>query len=289
MPEYPEIITKLTKKAESDELRHFDLSSFMSGPSLDDVFERIDKTMKFFTVFIYKERLDDALWEDKRYVDKKKVHLCSLVEEKVRTYWWERNHEHLKRIDEHIELLKSDPRYSKMTENELRDKAIKDLDQEIFPLAIKWVKEEYQEIYENEWEEYWKKEDPFKERVEYRYHRRYDMPPPFSHWDNRNPWQQYYFYKDHDGSFFYTQGGSGSSDQRYNHGFYGHLFALLNNKKKVPTYFFTYNSRNQFISSKKEESLWLHFFDLVGNFKIDWKKSREILKTVNEIRDDQQP
>ena len=50
-----------------------------------------------------------------------------------------------------------------------------------------------------------------------------------------------------------TLSGSGSSDQRYNHGFYGHLFALLNNKKKVPTYFFTYNSRNQFIFNKKEE------------------------------------
>ena len=35
MPEYPEIITELIKRAESDELRHFDLSSFMSGSSLN--------------------------------------------------------------------------------------------------------------------------------------------------------------------------------------------------------------------------------------------------------------
>jgi len=47
-----------------------------------------------------------------------------------------------------------------MAERELRNKAIKDLDQEVYPLAIKRVKEYYQEIYESEWEEYWKKEDP---------------------------------------------------------------------------------------------------------------------------------
>ena len=58
-----------------------------------------------------------------------------------------------------------------MKKGDLRDKIIKDLDQEISPEMI--------------------------ERVEYRYHRRYEMPPPFNHWDSRNPWQQYYFCKDH--------------------------------------------------------------------------------------------
>ena len=111
------------------------------------------------------------------------------------------------------------------------------------------------------------------------------MPPPFNHWDSRNPWQQYYFTRDKDNIFYYTQGGSGSSGQRYNHGFYGHLFALLNNEKNVPTYFFTYNSRNQFIFNREEKSLHLHFFDLVGNFQIDWKESERILKDVTEIKD----
>ncbi len=55
-----------------------------------------------------------------------------------------------------------------MKKGDLRDKIIKDLDQEISPEMI--------------------------ERVEYRYHRRYEMPPPFNHWDSRNPWQQYYFW-----------------------------------------------------------------------------------------------
>ena len=135
------------------------------------------------------------------------------------------------------------------------------------------------------YKEYWKKEDPFKKRTEYEYHRRYDMPPPFNHWDRRNLWQQYYFAKNQKGIFFYGQGGSGSSGQRYNHGFYGHLFALLNNEKPVPTYFFTYNHRNQFNFNREEISLWLRFFDLVGNFKIDWEESERILENVKKIEE----
>ena len=112
------------------------------------------------------------------------------------------------------------------------------------------------------------------------------MPKPFNHWDSRNPWQQYYFTKDKDNVFYYAQGGSGSSGQRYDHGFYGHLFALLNSESPVPTYFFTYNSRNNFVFVREETSLWLNFFDLVGNFKIDWKESERILKDVVKIEDE---
>lgn len=229
--EHPNIIAELTKAAENDQLRHFDLSSFMTGPPLKEVYKKIDRSMTFFSVYVAMEHLQENLWEDSRYVDKEKVHLCSLVEEEVRRYWWDRNTEHLNRIDELMELYKNDSNYSKMPERELRDRAIKELDQEIYPMAIERVKEHYQEIYEDKWETYWKKEDPFKKRTEYRYHRRYDMPPPFNHWDSRNPWQQYYFAKNKDNLFYYAQGGSGGSAQRYNHGFYGHLFALL--KKRI--------------------------------------------------------
>jgi hypothetical protein len=283
MPEYPEIITEMIKKAQSDGLRPFNLSSFMSGPSLEDVFEKIDKTMNFFSVYVSMEHLEDDLWEDSRYADKEEVHLCSRVEEEARKYWSDRNREHLKLIDERYETSKQDPKYKDMKEWDLKDRIIEDLNQEVYPMAIERVKEEYQEFYEDEWEEYWKKEDPFKDRIEYRYHRRYEMPPPFNHWDNRNPWQQYYFAKDQEGIFYYAQGGSGSSGQRYNHGFYSHLFALLNNENPVPTYFFTYNGRNQFVFNQEEINLWVNSIHLVGNFQIDWKESERILKNVNRI------
>ncbi len=178
---------------------------------------------------------------------------------------------------------KNDANYSKMTERELRDKAIKELDQEVYPLAIEWVKEHYQEIYEDEWEDWWKKEDPFKKRTEYRYHRTCEIPAPFNNWSTRNLWQQYYFAKNKDNIFYYSQGGSGSSRERYNHGFYGHLFALLNSESPMPTYFFTYDSRNNFVFVREETSLWLNFFDLVGNFKIDRQESQRILEGVGKI------
>ena len=282
---YPDTIQALIADAETDGLRYLDLSSFMTGPSLKEVYEKIDKTMSFFSVYVYMERLENDLLDDDRYTEKEKVILCSRVEEEARKYWWNRNREHLKLIDERMESLKNEPEYKGIKEGDLRDKIIEDMNKEVYPIAIERLKEEYQECYEDEWEECWDKEDPFKERVEYRYHRRHNMPAPVNHWDNHNPWHQYYFTKDHDKSFYYTQGGSGSSGQRYNHGFYGHLFALLNNEKPVPTYFFTYNSRNRFIFNREEKSLHLHFFNLVGNFKIDWKESELILRDVVEIRD----
>jgi len=230
------------------------------------------------------EPLEDDLWEDNRYTEKEEVHLCSLVEAEARKYWWDRNREHLKLIDKRVESLKKDPEYKDVKEGDLRDKVIEDLNQEVYPIAIKQVKEEYQELYEDEWEEYWKNEDPFKERVEYHYHRRYEMPPPFNHWDSRNPWQQYYFGRNQGALFYYEQGGSGSSGQRYHHGFYGHLFALLNTKNPVPTYFFTYDSHNHFIFNREEKGLCLNFFDLIGNFHTDRKESQQILEGVKRVQ-----
>lgn len=56
-------------------------------------------------------------------------------------------------------------------------------------------------------------------------------------------------------------------------------------KYPVSTYFFTYDSRNRFVFHREEESLWLNFFDLVGNFHIDWKESERILKDVKRIEE----
>ncbi|MEA1947307.1 MAG: hypothetical protein U9N83_08400, partial [Thermodesulfobacteriota bacterium] len=183
---YPQIIQSLITEAKSDRLRYLNLSSFMTGPPLKEVYEKIDRNMTFFSVYVAMEHLKDDLWEDSRYVDKEKVHLCSLVEAEVRKYWWDNNRERLKLIDERVEFLKIDPEFKNIKEGDLRDKAIKELNQKMFPWAIERVREDYQEIYEDEWEKYWKKEDPFKPRIEYEYHRRYDMPQPFNHWDNRN-------------------------------------------------------------------------------------------------------
>ena len=138
---YPDIIRALIAEAETDRLRYFELSFFMTGPSLKEVYGKIDKTMRFFTVYVYMERLEDDLWDNDRYTEKEKVILCSRVEEEVRKYWWDRNREHIKLIDERLDSLKNEPEYKKMKVDDLRDKIIKDLDQEIYPEMIERVKE----------------------------------------------------------------------------------------------------------------------------------------------------
>ena len=63
--QYPEIITEIIERVQRDELRHFDLSSFMSDINLHDVYPRIDRTMNFFydnqNNFIF-QRKEESLW-----------------------------------------------------------------------------------------------------------------------------------------------------------------------------------------------------------------------------------
>lgn len=278
------IIKEVINAEKEGNLALWNLSSFMSGPSLFEVYDNIDRSMNFFSVYVVVEPLNENLWSDERFVEKEEVRLCSLIEEKARRYWFDRQHEHFRRIDEQMDVLRKDSQFRGFKDGELRDAAIKALDQEVYPEMLELLKEEFQDIYEDEWEQYWESTDPYAERIENRYRRRYDMPAPFCHWDTRNRWQQYYFAKSPNNIFRYAQGGSGGSEQRYRHGFYGHLFALLNAHNPIPTYFYEYDANNNFKFKRKEGSLWLNHFDLTGNFKINTEESRKILGSVHEIR-----
>ncbi len=66
---YPQIIQSLITEAESDRLRYLDLSSFMTGPPLKEAYEKIDRSITFFSVYVAMEHLKDDLWEDSRYVE----------------------------------------------------------------------------------------------------------------------------------------------------------------------------------------------------------------------------
>jgi len=66
---YPNIIQALIAETESDRLRCLDLSSFVTSLPLKEVYEKIDSSMTFFSVYIAMEHLKDDLWEDSRYVD----------------------------------------------------------------------------------------------------------------------------------------------------------------------------------------------------------------------------
>ncbi|MGB9498221.1 MAG: hypothetical protein ACKVE4_00405 [Dissulfuribacterales bacterium] len=151
--QYPEIITEMIDCAKSDELFRCNLSSFMSGKSLEDAYRNIDKTMIFFSAYVRMERLDEDIREDKHFVEKREVRLGSIVEAELRNYWWKRSHEHMELINKR-RLLKNKPEHKNREENKLRDRAIHELDQEIYPRMIERVKAEYQMTYEDEWEKY---------------------------------------------------------------------------------------------------------------------------------------
>jgi hypothetical protein len=122
--DYPKIISELVERTKPGELIPFNLSSFFSEKPLEVVFKEIDKAMTFFSVYIVMEPLEKSLWEDSRYADKELIQLCSLVEEQARKYWFERNREHLKLIEERMEQLQDSPEYKDMAEGDLRDKVI---------------------------------------------------------------------------------------------------------------------------------------------------------------------
>ena len=72
--------------SKSNELRRFNLSSFMSDRSLEYAFQKTDKDIKFFSVYIFMERLEDDLWEDDRYMEKEEVHCTNIVSTYFFTY-----------------------------------------------------------------------------------------------------------------------------------------------------------------------------------------------------------
>lgn len=280
---YPEIIREMITKASQNSPTRF------SGASFQEALEKIDRTMHFFSVYVSMERLERELRQDERFVIKSEHHIGTLVDQRTARYWFRNNDEHFRLIDERIETLKSSPEYNHITkwdlyaEVELKDRVLEELNHEIQPKIIELLKWEYQQTYEDEWEVHWKQENLFEQQTHNEYLRKHDMPFPFRHWDRRNSWQQFYCAKDREGDFHYQRGASNSSDQRFCHGLYGHLFAVLNAEKPVPTYFFTYDSRNRFVFEREEESLWLNFHLLRTNFVLKNKESQQILKDVKRV------
>ncbi len=288
MKKHPEIITELIAAAENFELKtlHFNLGENLS---YERAFEEIDRTMHYFSAYLFIERLEEGLFRDERYTIKYERNIGSIVEQRTFDYWFREQDEHFRLIDERIESHKKKDEYKHIEkweveqEIELKDKVLVELNREIQPKIIEMLKTEYQGQYEDEWEERWNELDLFEECTSCRYERRTDMPPPFNNWSPPGSWMQFYFARDREGCFYWRFGKSTSTSSRWDHGLYGHLFGMLNDETPIPTYFFTYDSRNRFIFDRKEKSLWLEFMDLVTNNSLSKKQSNEILRNVGRI------
>ena len=101
---------------------------------------------------------------------------------------------------------------------------------------------------------------------------------PFSFWDERNRWQQW-FLVDKGDRVDYAIGGSCSSGFREKHGLYAHAFSMLSQKGyEIPTHIFELTSDN--------ELKWLRTYDcfkvvdreLTGNYRVDWDKTKSLFK-----------
>lgn len=110
----------------------------------------------------------------------------------------------------------------------------------------------------------------FLPRVETELRRVYSMPEPFSFWDPRNPFQQWFFVDDGE-TISYAQGGPGSSGQREAMGRYAHLFVTLAKRhgREAPTDVLQYTETNQLRLLHHFDRFMVLNRDLTGNYRAE--------------------
>lgn len=117
-------------------------------------------------------------------------------------------------------------------------------------------------------------------RTRIHWSRKMDLPKILSHWDSRNPVQQYFFVE-RDGHTEVAQGGCGSSGSRWDIGIMTHAFAHLHRQgKQIPTYVMLYNSRNELILMDSYDTFRCVNRYHGGNYHIEHDKSEELLKGI---------
>jgi hypothetical protein len=125
----------------------------------------------------------------------------------------------------------------------------------------------------------------FKPNYEQRFVLPSGIPYPLSNEIGSALVSQYYFMQDLDidkNRIYYAIGNYLGSAIRETHGFYGHLFAEIQNKiKSIPTFIAQADGQNKFKVLRKSDNLILsNVGDLTGNYNINRKLSKNILKNI---------
>lgn len=127
----------------------------------------------------------------------------------------------------------------------------------------------------------WKKEliDYLMPTVNKKYSRIYNLPHPLNQWDDRSPWQQWYFVN-YGEEIRYDIGGTSSSGKREVHGRWAHTFATLEKKyhMSIPVYCFKYTSDNQFKLIKRYERFKAVRNDIISNYPVEWSGAKKLFK-----------
>lgn len=93
------------------------------------------------------------------------------------------------------------------------------------------------------------------------------MPKPFCYWDARNRWQQFYFMR-HGNETYWVRGGSCASGLREEHGRFAHAFAAASRiRDDIPTFIYQYTSKNEFVLKDVKKAFVAVDQDLTGNYR----------------------
>jgi len=104
------------------------------------------------------------------------------------------------------------------------------------------------------------------------HNRVYDMPHPFSHWDSRSFYHNFFFVENAGIELLlYSRGCSGSSGAREENGKWAHTFAYLAKEYGIetPTYHLQYDSHNKLRLINKYDEFKCFWNDLSGNYFSD--------------------
>jgi len=122
-----------------------------------------------------------------------------------------------------------------------------------------------------------KKREIYLPRIYTSYDRIFHMPKPLNWWDEKNPWQQWFFL-DNGEKIEYIHGGGGSS-QRENHGRFAHVCGTLQKQgQDISTLILLYDKDNVLRFVKKLDTFKAMCQHISGNYAVDYGEAKEYLK-----------
>lgn len=279
---------KLTKK-----VGHSD--PFKSKATHQEIVKSIiDRGYDCASVLISRDRLDDKVAHESKHCKVTRTIHQSYFEDVVR----QEAERHYPCLDKVLALMKEkfpekgtnqEPINSdanKLFKNRLERRVWKAFDFMYFAkifwdmrLAVESdLKEENPEITRDDltrkiWEEMFEMMLP---QVLTKYDQIFPLQEPFSFWDDRNDWQQW-FLVDKGDRIDYACGGSSSSFLREQHGKYGHTFSALSQKGyEIPTHIFHVDRYNQVKFVRSYDCFKVVRNELVGNYRVDWDKTKRL-------------
>ena len=215
------------------------------------------------SIIVFEELLDDAHWNDKRFVKITREKIISEIDEAVfRNFGQELNERMAEYLKKH-----QDP----------DDEHLKALIREYYASARQILRYQYKENYPRSWKKKFSSRKITAPRVEVRRERLYKMPQPLCWWDGRNRYQQYFMMPSQKAV---CHGGGAGSSQRKTQSLFGLAFSLVDSQKRIPTHILVYNRHNELLFVITVNRFCLVANDVGSNYDLPYDKVRGLLMNV---------